>query len=101
MREKRRLAQASNDLFFEIFPDAPKSGHPLSYFRWLPLDQGVNIPSLLNRLQSQGVRVFHSDRFLSGGRTPDNFLRVALASTPSLEQLEKGLMILKQAIAHA
>ncbi len=92
---KKDLAQSANDIFLECFPNVPLVGHPLSFFRWLPIPGNTNAAQLLNTLQNQGIRVFHSDRFLSGPSTQHSFLRVALASADSLEELEKGLKILK------
>ena len=62
--EKKRLAQASNDIFSECFPNAPLLGHPLSFFRWLPIPGELNAIQMVAALQSRGIRVFHSDRFL-------------------------------------
>jgi DNA-binding transcriptional MocR family regulator len=94
--EKKQLAQAANDIFMEYFPLGKNIGHPLSFYRWLPI-QGHNDALLLETdLNRHGIRVFHSDRFLSGQTTPDKYLRIALASTKSLEEFEIGLKILKQ-----
>ncbi len=92
---KKNLAQSANEIFLKYFPNAPLVGHPLSFFRWLPISGKTNGAQLLITLQNQGIRVFHSDRFLSGPGTQDSFLRVALASVNSLDKLEKGLYILK------
>ncbi|AIQ12477.1 hypothetical protein PDUR_11625 [Paenibacillus durus] len=42
MKEKKQLAQSANAIFSEVFPEEEKS------------------------FQSKGIRVFHSDHFLSG-----------------------------------
>ncbi|TQI67643.1 PLP-dependent aminotransferase family protein [Clostridium sp. KNHs216] len=94
--EKKKLAQAVNDMFLYYFPQAPRKGHPFSFFRWLPLTEKQNTDRLLLRLQEKGVRVFHSDRFLTASNQQNSFLRISLASTESLDKLEKGLMILKE-----
>ncbi len=44
----------------------------------------------------RGIRVFQSDRFLSGQTVREKYLRIALSSTNSLEELKVGLDILKQ-----
>ena len=93
---KKKLAQTANDLFFNHFPQATKNGHPLSFFRWLPLTEKQNTDRLLIHLQEKGVRVFHSDRFLTASNKQNSFLRVALASTKSQDELGKGLLILKE-----
>lgn len=96
--EKKRLAQSANEIFTEYFPEAPRIGHPLSFFKWLPILRNKNDQELEANLLQKGIRVFHSDRFLSGSNTPDKFLRVALASTNSLDELKMGLEILKTQI---
>lgn len=93
--KKKKLAQSVNQIYEEYFPEAPNIGHPLSFFRWLPISKNMNTHDLESNLLKKGIRVFHSDRFLSGSSKPDKFLRVALASTNSLDELKMGLEILK------
>jgi DNA-binding transcriptional MocR family regulator len=93
--EKKRLAQSANEIFTEYFPEAPRIGHPLSFFKWLPISRNMNAQELEATMLQKGIRVFHSDRFLSGSSMPDKFLRIALASTNSLDELKVGLEILK------
>lgn len=94
VEEKRKLTKAAHALFDKCFPEAPPSGHLLSFFRWLPLPQYANGREIETALLDRGVRVFHSDRFLCGRNSPDKFLRVALSTTPSMEKLRVGLEIL-------
>lgn len=96
VEEKKRLALSANRLFSELFPRVPHPGHPLSLFRWLPLQGNVNGASMESYFLDKGIRVYHSDRFLSGARIKDNYLRVALSSTASLKELTRGLEILKE-----
>lgn len=95
---KKALAQAANHLFFKYFPGQEQTGHPLSFYRWLPMKKKHNSRQLEKGLKSRGIRVFHSDRFLSGQTKEDNYLRVSLASTNSFAELEQGLSVLKQYI---
>lgn len=92
--EKKRLAQSANQIFTEYFPQVPLIGHPLSFYRWLPILEDTNSQQLEANLLTKGIRVFHSDRFLSGSNTSDKFLRISLASTNSLDELRIGLEIL-------
>lgn len=94
--QKKRLAQSSNEIFTEYFPQAPHIGHPLSFFKWLPISENMNIQDFEATMLQKGIRVFHSDRFLSGSNMPDKFLRIALASTNSLDELRMGLEILRK-----
>ena len=93
--KKIRLAHSANEIFTECFSQITLIGHPLSFHRWLPIFNNNNALELEANLLKKGIRVFHSDRFLSGSNMPDKFLRIALASTNSLDELKIGLEILK------
>lgn len=94
VERKRKLAEQANALFFDFFPDTKELGHPLSFYRWLPIhDNRIGI-QIEQELQTAGIRVYHSDRFLIGSREKQSYLRIALSTAGSLEQLEKGLSIL-------
>lgn len=93
---KKQLAQTANDIYFEYFPFNKNVGHPLSFYRWLPIHGHNDALKLEADLKNHGIRVFHSDRFLSGQTTTNKFLRIALSSTNSLGQLKIGLNVLKQ-----
>jgi DNA-binding transcriptional MocR family regulator len=94
--QKKQLALSANDIYSEYFPLRKNVGHPLSFYRWLPIQEHNDALQLESELKRQGIRIFHSDRFLSGQTTPDKYLRIALASTNTLEELKIGLKILKQ-----
>ncbi|OME66376.1 GntR family transcriptional regulator [Paenibacillus odorifer] len=93
---KKELVQAANKLFSTYFPQTAAEGHPLSFFKWIPLSGHRTAAELESELLQQGVRIFHSDWFLSGASTPDKYVRVALSSSSSLDELDTGLKILKQ-----
>jgi DNA-binding transcriptional MocR family regulator len=93
---KKQLAQTANDIYSEYFPSEKTFGHPLSFYRWLPIQGHNDALQLETDLKRHGIRVFHSDRFLSGQTTPDKYLRIALASTSLLDELKIGLAKLKQ-----
>ncbi len=94
--QKKQLAQSANDMYSEYFPNRNPVGHPLSFYRWLSIQEHHDALQLETDLKRRGIRVFHSDRFLSGPTTPDKYLRIALSSTNSLDELKMGLEILKQ-----
>ncbi|MBL3641651.1 PLP-dependent aminotransferase family protein [Bacillus sp. RHFB] len=93
---KKRLAQTANDIYSEYFPLRKDVGHPLSLYRWLPIKGNNDALQLETDLKKRGIRVFHSNRFQSGQTTPDMYLRIALSSTNSFDELKIGLDILKQ-----
>ncbi len=98
--KKKQLAQSANDIFSDFFPLSKNVGHPLSFYRWLPIQGMIDSLQLETDLKRQGVRVFHSDRFLSGQTTPDKYLRIALASTNSIDELKIGLNILRHYLSY-
>lgn len=98
VQEKIRLAEERNAIFDRWFPRrAGGNEHPLSFCRWLPLE-GRRGLAIEQEALANGVRVFHSDRFLAGPPEGREFLRVALSSPADSVQLEKGLSLLKQVI---
>lgn len=95
VEQKKRLAVAANQVFEKYFPQPGHTGHPLSFYRWLPigpLRAGAQIEADLERV---GVRVYHSSRFLAGQGDAGQYLRIALSSVHTLEELEKGLATVK------
>ncbi|OMF39354.1 aminotransferase-like domain-containing protein [Paenibacillus peoriae] len=96
--KKKQLAETANQLFAEFFPNTLHGGHPLSFYRWLRLPKVMHEAYSEGFFLEKGVRVFHSNRFLSGGNAEENYLRVALSSTSSLEELRRGLEILRESL---
>ena len=94
--QKKQLALSANEIYSEYFPLRQNTGHPLSFYRWPPNHGQHDALRLETDLNRHGIRVFHSDRFLSGPTTPEKYLRIALATTKSLDELNLGLKILKQ-----
>ena len=98
MEEKKRLAAQANALFNGCFPAQAQNGHPLAFFRWLPVSTALPGEQLEKQLEKRGIRVFHSDRFLSGPALPQKYLRIALSTADSLAHLQAGLGILRDAL---
>lgn len=98
VERKRNLAGQANALFFRFFPDAEGFGHPLSFYRWLPIRDQRRGTQIEQELQTAGIRVYHSDRFLIGPRKKQSYLRIALSTAGSPERLEKGLSVLADMI---
>lgn len=44
----------------------------------------------------QGVQVYAAERFVVGNSTPERAVRISVCAPKTLEELEKGLMILKR-----
>lgn len=93
---KRNYAIESNHIFNEVFPQLQSEEHPLSFYRCLPLPVDGRYSE--HYFMDYGIRVFHSSRFLSGTHTEQSFLRVALSSTQSMDELRIGLEVLKKCL---
>ena len=99
MNRKRALAGEMNELFYEFFPARRGIGHPLSFYRWLPIRDTRRGSEVEKELLDAGIRVYHSDRFLSGPRKDECFLRISLATVQEKERLREGLSILSEHVS--
>lgn len=88
---KAGLSEQANAIFNEIFPDNLQ-GLPYSFFRWLEIPAGHRTDSIGWELLAQGVHVYHSRRFTCGKPEETSYLRIALSSAESPEQLREGLL---------
>ena len=95
-KKKRALAGEMNELFYEFFPEQKGIGHPLSFYRWLPIRDKRRGSEVEKDLMNAGIRVYHSDRFLSGPREEQCYLRVSLATVREKERLKEGLSVLAE-----
>lgn len=96
VKRKRELAAERNRLFFRYFPELEGQGHPISFYRWLPIPHSAGGAEVEQAFQQKGIRVYHSDRFLCGKREMQACLRVALSTEPDMARLEQGLAILRE-----
>lgn len=99
LKEKSRLLNEANSLFDSIFPDSPK-GHPRSFFRPLPISLTGPGDKVESYFLSRGLRVYHSDRFLTGPRPSGCFLRISLSTDARLEEGLRRLQAEIQGLHH-
>lgn len=98
MTQKVRMAIAASHFFDKLFfKTAATNRDKLLFFRFLPLNSSQKGKDVEQFFLRQGIRVFHSDRFLVGerGRT---FLRISLASCRTLNDLYVALTDLKKGL---
>ena len=96
LEQKRQLAVERNLLFNACFPEISPTGPREAFFRWLPLAPTKKSgPEIENDLRKKGVNVYHSCRF-AVGRTQDHFLRFAISSPASQQELSRGLEIIRE-----
>lgn len=95
LEQKAKLAHARNFVFDRIFPRAIKAGTPSAFFRWLPLGAlPVDEVELERELLRRGVSVYGSYRFAIQ-RNHEHFIRLAISSPATDEELQKGLLIVR------
>ena len=98
VKQKMALAEERNAICDRYFPrNTGGNEHPLSFCRWVPLNGRRGLAIEDEALQN-GVRVFHSDRFLSGPPEEQEYLRIALSSPTDSTKLEQGLTLLKEVV---
>ena len=95
--EKMTRAQDAHRVFHEFFPEN-FCGHPYSFFRWLQIPQEIPGDAAERELLERGVHIYHSRRFVCGRDDGESFLRIALSSVESEEQLREGLRRIREYI---
>lgn len=98
LEQKTELARKRNQIFDQLFPEAAKPGTPAAFFRWLPLPKlTTDEMETERRLQQAGVNVYCSYRF-TVTYTPRSFMRIAVSSPETDEQLKVGCQTIKEFI---
>ena len=92
IEEKKALAAARNNIYRERFPETAHYNEN-AFFQWLPLPPGSNGQLAETLALQQGLRVIGSEKFAAGAEERSH-LRVATCSPKTMEEYEKGLLIL-------
>ncbi|KPU43250.1 HTH-type transcriptional regulator NorG [Oxobacter pfennigii] len=95
---KHSLTERACALFAKYFPECWKEHGKISYYQWMPIEIEKPFRDIEEDFISQGIRVYHSERFAVAKNQGHNFLRVTLCSAGSMRKLEKGLQILKSCL---
>lgn len=94
IRKKKQIAAERNAVYKNYF-QVNRNENPLSFFRWLPIDQKYDSFYFENTALEKGIHVYHSDRFSVKKEEGQAFIRISLTSVKNTEDLEKGLKIIK------
>ena len=92
-REKTFLR---NQLVNSYLCDYDCRGDENCIFRWLYLPAEISGAEFESLALENGVQVYSAERFAIGNVPPDRAVRLAVCGPESLEELERGLMILKR-----
>ena len=96
---RKAPVKSSNIKFDDAIPKLPDGRHPFPYYRWLAIDTDETPEAVQARLLDKGVSVFPSSNFRADSKATEKFLRVSLSSSGSMENLRKGLEIIKSEIS--
>lgn len=92
---KREKIREADRIYREVFPQAPAPDNPDCYYRWLPILDRRDGRLVEKDYLSEGVQIYHSDRFLTGSRGAGQYIRISLSSAGNSGNLRKGLEIIK------
>ena len=87
---------ARNHILDRILKDYTVLGDENCLSRWLLLPEGVTGLAFEKLARQHGVSVYGSERFAVGKEAPIAAARLAVCAPESPEELEQGLIILKQ-----
>ena len=106
MCEKRiALAKQANRIYEEIFPNAPRPGHPNPYYRWHPVSDIIShsdkdSSDIEKTLLAHGVSVFPSSIYKTDSKAKDDHIRISLSSAGSMDKLKQGLTIVRDVLSN-
>ena len=92
----RKQTIIRNQVVNRYLADYTCLGTETGIFRWLLLPGKVTGAEFEKLAAQQGVQVYAAERFVVGNSCPERAVRVAICATESLEELERGLVILKR-----
>ena len=96
MERHRKLTKERNKIVDKYLGEFNLIGDENCIFKWFILPDNINDLEFENLAYKKGVRVYAADKFIVGKEKPVNAIRLAITSTSSIEELEKGLIILKE-----
>ena len=96
MDRSKALTKERNALVEKYLGEYNLMGDENSIFKWFILPEQFDDLEFENLAYKKGVRVYSTSKFIVGKEKPVNAIRLAITSTSTIEELEKGLIILKQ-----
>lgn len=99
LHRRRAGLKLRNQLTDDILQGHTVHGGADSLSRWLLLPPGINGIRFEQAASELGVSVYSSERFAVGKNAPIEAIRLAICAPDSLNELERGLTILKKLLA--
>lgn len=88
--------RARNRLVDKYMEGIDCRGDDTCIFRWLYLTPNMTGTEFERQALSQGIQVYAAERFVVGAAIPDHAIRLAICAPETIEELEKGLVILRK-----
>ncbi|MFD2215519.1 PLP-dependent aminotransferase family protein [Metabacillus endolithicus] len=85
-----------NRIVDRYFADYKCLGAETGIFRWLLLPGKMTGAEFETLAAQEGVQVYAAERFVVGNSSPDRAVRISVCAPNTLEELERGLEILKR-----
>lgn len=98
MENKKALARERNKIVKEYLGEYELVGDENCIFKWFILPNEILDCKFERLLADNGVRVYSADKFTVGKKKQVNAIRLAISSTADIEELKKGLEIIKRAL---
>ncbi|OIJ16536.1 GntR family transcriptional regulator [Anaerobacillus alkalidiazotrophicus] len=92
----RQQAIRRNQTVNRYLADYTCLGDETGIFRWLLLPGKMTGAEFERLAAQQGVQVYAAERFVVGNSCPERAVRVSVCAPETLEELERGLMIIKR-----
>lgn len=97
IEKKIQLVKERNSIYKKFFPDTDHFNE-ISLFQWLALPGNINGLEVESAAKKQGVRILSSHKFAVGATDKYSHVRLATCSPQNIEELEKGLGIIREII---
>ncbi|MFC7394203.1 PLP-dependent aminotransferase family protein [Scopulibacillus cellulosilyticus] len=95
-RGHREQTIRRNQVVNRYLADYTCLGVETGIFRWLLLPGKMTGAEFETLAAQKGVQVYAAERFVVGNSCPERAVRLSVCATETLEELERGLMILKR-----
>lgn len=92
----REQAFRRNQVLNRYLADYTCLGTETGIFRWLLLPGKITGAEFETLAAKQGVQVYAAERFVVGNSCPERAVRVSVCAPETLEELERGLIILER-----
>ncbi len=92
--------QKRQKLLQSILGHLELTSQPYGFHAWLKLPEPWRAETFVRQLEAKNVKVLQAELFAVGSTAAPQAVRICISSPASQEQLEQGLIIIKEMLAH-